>query len=104
VIRGMFARKPQKGITLEMYIRNTQVNKKKDKWILAQMLKLPKMHRTHETQEMTKMQILHSFFLKWEQKYPWEGIERQSLEQRLKEHPFRACPIYGPYIYSHQTR
>ncbi len=27
--RGMFARKPGKGITLEMYIRNTQVNKKK---------------------------------------------------------------------------
>ena len=25
----MFARKPGKGITLEMYIRNTQVNKKK---------------------------------------------------------------------------
>jgi len=27
----MFARKPGKGITLEMYIRNTQVNKKKRK-------------------------------------------------------------------------
>jgi len=27
----MFARKPGKGITLEMYIRNTQVNKKKKK-------------------------------------------------------------------------
>jgi len=27
--RGMFAQKPGKGITLEMYIRNTQVNKKK---------------------------------------------------------------------------
>jgi len=26
--RGMFARKPGKGITLEMYIRNIQVNKK----------------------------------------------------------------------------
>jgi len=29
----MFARKPGKGITLEMYIRNTQVNKKKGKKI-----------------------------------------------------------------------
>jgi len=29
--RGMLARKPGKGITLEMYIRNTQVNKKKKK-------------------------------------------------------------------------
>lgn len=28
--KGMFARKPGKGITLEMYIRNTQVNKKKE--------------------------------------------------------------------------
>jgi len=28
--RGMFARKPGKGITLEMYIRNTQGNKKKE--------------------------------------------------------------------------
>jgi len=27
----MFVRKPGKGITLEMYIRNTQVNKKKKK-------------------------------------------------------------------------
>jgi len=27
--RGMFAWKPGKGITLEMYIRNIQVNKKK---------------------------------------------------------------------------
>jgi len=27
----MFARKPGKGITLEMYIRNTQVNKKEKK-------------------------------------------------------------------------
>jgi len=26
--RGMFARKPGKGITLEIYIRNTQVKKK----------------------------------------------------------------------------
>jgi len=30
----MFARKPGKGITLEMYIRNTQVNKKKKKIIV----------------------------------------------------------------------
>jgi len=34
----------------------------------------------------------------------WKGIGRQSLEQRLKERPFRACPTCGPYIYSHQTR
>jgi len=29
----MFARKPGKGITLEMYIRNTQVNKKKKVYV-----------------------------------------------------------------------
>jgi len=40
----MFVRKPGKGITLEMYIRNTQVNKKKKKrkkkkeWCLRQGL------------------------------------------------------------------
>jgi len=42
--------------------------------------------------------------LKGKQEYPWEGIGRQSVEQRLKEHPFRACPTCGPYIYSHQSR
>jgi len=31
----MFARKPGKGITLEMCIRNTQVNKKKKKGMLG---------------------------------------------------------------------
>jgi len=30
---GMFAQKPGKGITLEMYIRNTQVNKKKKSFL-----------------------------------------------------------------------
>jgi len=36
--------------------------------------------------------------------YPWEEIGRQSLEQRQKEHPFRACPTCDPYIYSHPIR
>jgi len=34
----MFAWKPGKGITLEMYIRNTQVNKKKDKCNIMQFV------------------------------------------------------------------
>jgi len=42
--------------------------------------------------------------LKGEKEYPWEAIGRQSLEQRPKEHTFRACPICGPYIYSHPIR
>jgi len=51
------------------------------------------MHRTHETQE--RWPICGCFTpssLKGEQEYPWEGIGKQSLEQRQKEHPFRACP------------
>jgi len=28
-------------------------------------------------------------------------IFRQRLKQRQKEHPFRACPTCGPYIYNH---
>jgi len=32
----MFARNPGKGITLEMYIRNTQVNKKKITLVITQ--------------------------------------------------------------------
>jgi len=40
-VRGMLARKPGKGITLEMYIRNTQVNKKeKEKKTKKQKTKL----------------------------------------------------------------
>jgi len=33
-----------------------------------------------------------------EKEYPWQGMDRQRLKQRLKEHPFRACPTCGPYI------
>jgi hypothetical protein len=29
-------------------------------------------------------------------KYPWEKIQRQSVEQRLKERPSRDCPTWGP--------
>jgi len=32
-IRGMFARKPGRGITLEMYMGNTQVNKKNNDYM-----------------------------------------------------------------------
>jgi len=39
----MFARKPGKGITLEMYIRNTQVNKKINKIKLHATVKKKRM-------------------------------------------------------------
>jgi len=38
----MFARKPGKGITLEMYIRNTKVNKKKNKELKKKLKKKKK--------------------------------------------------------------
>ena len=31
-------------------------------------------------------------FLRRDTKYPWENIQRQSVEQRLKERPSRDCP------------
>jgi len=60
----MFVWKPGKGITLEMYIRNTQVNKKKKSVCLSYdtglqlykllfMLALPLMHL------LTNMQTIH---------------------------------------------
>lgn len=62
------------------------------------------MHRTHETQEGWPKCECFTPSLKGEQEYPWEGIGRQSLEQRQKEHPFRAYPTCGLYIYSHPIR
>jgi len=50
------------------------------------------MHRTHKTQEELPKCECFTPSLKGEQEYPWQGMGRQSLEQRLKEHPFRACP------------
>jgi len=39
----MFARKPGKGITLEMYIRNTQVNRKEKDFAFYEILIKAKM-------------------------------------------------------------
>jgi len=50
------------------------------------------------------LKVIFKVILHKKDEYPWEGIGRQRLEQRLKEHPFRAYPTYGPYIYSHKTR
>jgi hypothetical protein len=34
------------------------------------------------------------FFLEGGTKYSWEQIQRQSVEQTLKERPLRNCPIW----------
>ena len=39
-------------------------------------------------------------FLEGGTKYPWKELQRQSLEQRLKERPFRACPNWGSIPYT----
>ena len=36
------------------------------------------------------------FFLEAGSKYPWEEIQRQSVEQRLKERSSRDCPPRNP--------
>jgi hypothetical protein len=47
----------------------------------------------------TKVWILQSF-LEGGTKYPWEEIQRQSLEQRLKEKPSSDCPTWGSIPYT----
>jgi hypothetical protein len=37
-------------------------------------------------------------------KYPWEKIQIPSVEQKLKERPFRDYPTWGSIPYSHQTQ
>jgi len=59
---------------------------------------------TNETQDGWSKCECFTPSLNEEKEYPWQGRERQRLKQRLKEHPFRACPTCGPYIYSHPIR
>jgi hypothetical protein len=44
-------------------------------------------------------QMLWSF-LEGGTKYSWEEIQRQSVEQRLKERPSRDCPTWGSIPYT----
>jgi hypothetical protein len=46
----------------------------------------------------TKVRILRSF-LEGGIKYPWKELQRQSMEQRLKESPFRDCPTWASILY-----
>jgi hypothetical protein len=39
-------------------------------------------------------------FLRREIKTPWEEIQRQSMEQKLKERPSSDCPTWGSIPYT----
>jgi hypothetical protein len=50
------------------------------------------LHRPHEAQEEGKPVWTLWFFLEGGSKYPWEEIQRESMEQNLKELLSRDCP------------
>jgi hypothetical protein len=59
-----------------------------------------RIHRPHKVKKKeNKVWILWSF-LEVGTKYSWEEIQRQSLEQKLKERPSRDCPIWGSIPYT----
>jgi hypothetical protein len=67
-----------------------------DKRIIAQKLRMPKIQFTDQMELMkkaTKAWILWSF-LEEGTKYTWEEIQRQSVEQRLKERLSRDCATW----------
>ena len=66
--------------------KNTHAMHITDKWILAQKLRIPKIQFTDHVKlkKKTKVWILQSF-LEGGTKYPWRELQRQSVEQRLKE-------------------
>jgi hypothetical protein len=78
-----------------------------DKWILATKLRISKIQFTNhrklkkkeDQRRKTKVWILRSF-LEGGTKYPCEEIQRQSVDQRLKERPFRDCPTLGSIPYT----
>ena len=41
-----------------------------------------------------------SVLLRRGNKYPWEEIQRKSMEQRLKERPSRDCPTWRSILYT----
>ena len=43
---------------------------------------------------------IHWSFLEGGTKYPWEELQRQSVEQRLKERTSRDCPTWGSIPYT----
>ena len=73
-----------------------------DKWILAQMLRIPKIHSEttcSSRRRKTKVWVLQSF-LQGGANYSQEQIRRQSVEQKLKESPSRDCVTWGFITYT----
>jgi hypothetical protein len=71
-----------------------------DKWILAQKFRIPKIQFTdHMKLKKKEDESLDVSFLEGESKYPLEEVQRQSVQQKLKERPPRNCPnwISIPY-------
>ena len=73
-----------------------------DKCILAQKVKIPIIQFTdHMTLKKKEDQsVIHWSFLEGGTKYPWVEIQRQIVEQRLKERPFRDCPNWRSIPYT----
>ena len=75
-----------------------------DKWILAKKLRITKMrftdHMKFKKKENQSVDTL--IFLRRGIKIPREDIQRQSMEQRLKERPSRDCSPLGsiPYTFT----
>jgi hypothetical protein len=58
----------------------------------------------HRPNDLKKKEGILWSFLEGETKYPWEEIQGQSMEQRLKERLSRDCPTWGIHPkYNHQT-
>ena len=73
---------------------------------LAPKLRIPRHNsqtKWSSRRRKSKVWIFQSF-LEGGSKYPWEEIQRQSVEQRLKERPPRDCPTWVSIPYSHQTQ
>jgi len=67
-----------------------------DYWILDQMLKLPKMHRTHETQEGWPKCEWSTPSLKGEQEYPWEGNREAKFRTEAEGTPIKCLAHMWP--------
>ena len=66
-------------------------------WILATKPRIPKIQfidnmklKKKEDQSVDTLDLLRRGT-----KYPWEEIQRQSVQPRIKERPFRVCPTWG---------
>jgi hypothetical protein len=69
-----------------------------DKWLLSQKFRIPKIQLTDHMKPNKKDQNVDaSVLFRRVKKYSQEGIWRQSVEQRLKERPYRDFPTWDPF-------